>query len=129
MPLRLFFARVDATCLTFHVCRCAAIMYYANPSPGDVVVDPVCGSGATLFTPLLPPNLAPIVSIACDVDGGPDGDVNKAAANYSDNKKITGGVVNCDLKAMPLRNASVDVVVADLPYGQKCSKWNHIRAL
>ena len=104
-------------------------MYYANPRPGDVIVDPVCGSGATLFTPLLSPNLASIVSIACDVDGGPDGDVYKAAANYSDNKRIAGGVVNCDLKAMPLRNASVDVVVADLPYGQKCSKWNHIRAL
>jgi len=125
-------------------------MHYLQPQPGDIVVDPVCGSGATMFTPLLPRNLAPFAAIACDVDGGPGGDVYKAAGNYSDNRRVAGGVVNCDLKAVPMRDSTVDAVVADLPYepppstskphvcsnftrtsryGQKCSKWNQVRAL
>jgi tRNA G10 N-methylase Trm11 len=104
-------------------------MHYAQPAPGLIVVDPVCGSGATLFSPLGCSGYAPCVRIACDVDGGPDGDINKAANNYFDNQHVFGGVVNCDLKTVPLRCGVVDVVVADLPYGQKCSKWNHVRAL
>jgi tRNA G10 N-methylase Trm11 len=90
-------------------------LHYARPSPGDVVLDPVCGSGATLFTPLLPLDVASFASIACDIDGGPQGDVMKAAANYFENKKSRGGVLNCDLKVLPLRDASVDIIVADLP--------------
>jgi hypothetical protein len=90
-------------------------MHYACPQPGDVVVDPVCGSGATLFTPLLPVDTAAFVSIACDIDGGSHGDVVKAAANYSESKASRGGVLNCDLKRVPMRCASVDIVIADLP--------------
>lgn len=104
-------------------------MHYAQPQPGDVVLDPVCGSGATLLTPALPLNPSHFVAIACDIDGGPQGDVMRAARNYDDNRLARGGVVNCDLKRVPLRGACVDVVVADLPYGQKCSKWNHVRKL
>jgi tRNA G10 N-methylase Trm11 len=105
------------------------MMRYASPQPGDVLLDPVCGSGATLFTPLLPVDVSAFIRLACDIAGGREGDVAKAAANYCGNKRARGGVVNCDLKALPFRDASVDIVVADLPYGQKCSKWNHVRAL
>jgi len=104
-------------------------MHYASPRHGDVVIDPVCGSGATLFTPLMAGDVAHYASIACDIDGGPQGDVVKAAGNYNENKRTFGGVLNCDLKAIPLRSSTVDVVVADLPYGQKCSKWNQVRKL
>jgi tRNA G10 N-methylase Trm11 len=104
-------------------------MHYACPRAGDVVIDPVCGSGATLFTPQLQAEVAECVRIACDIDGGPQGDVLKASENYNENKRIFGGVLNCDLKAIPLRSSTVDVVVADLPFGQKCSKWNQVRRL
>lgn len=105
-------------------------MRYAQPRPGDIVVDPVCGSGATLFTPTLPFDMSLFASFACDIDGeADDGDIFKAMRNYNDNSNVRGGVVNCDLRAVPFRNATVDIVVADLPYGQKCSKWNHIRGL
>ncbi len=109
--------------------RCSAILRYAQPKPGDFVLDPVCGSGATLFTPTLPIDMALFALFACDIDDGADGDVFKALGNYNENTRVRGGVINCDLNALPLRCASVDIVVADLPYGQKCSKWNQIRGL
>jgi tRNA G10 N-methylase Trm11 len=89
----------------------------------------VCGSGATLFTPALPIDMSLFAAFACDIDGGKDGDIFKALANYNENRNVRGGVVHCDLRAAPFRSATVDIVVADLPYGQKCSKWNHIRGL
>jgi 23S rRNA G2445 N2-methylase RlmL len=83
-PSPLFFSRAF---------RCSAILRYAQPKPGDVVVDPVCGSGATLFTPALPMDVSLFAAFACDIDGGKDGDIFKALANYNENRNVRGGVV------------------------------------
>ncbi|NOK59559.1 MAG: methyltransferase domain-containing protein [Chloroflexi bacterium AL-W] len=91
-----------------------AMMQLTQPQPTDVVVNLACGSGTLLVERL---NLEPVQhAIGCDIDpvALTCAQENLAAAGYADQVSLE----QWDVGQLPLEDASVNVLCADLPYGQ-----------
>lgn len=91
-----------------------AIVRLTEPDPGDDVLNIGCGSGTILIERLL---LAPARrAIGCDTD--------PAALECARQNLAAAGLARAarlepwDATALPLPDESVDVIVADLPFGQ-----------
>ena len=140
-----------------------ALLVLARPSPGDVICDPMAGSGTTLleaafvqpdasivvggdFTPAECSVTALNISSVADLivkNGLHETKVNvhaqrtgeperkrvkteEAEANRGGDRAVLcsagTGMCRWDAMKLPLRTASVDVVVSDFPFGRRCVK-------
>ncbi len=88
-----------------------------HPYPGQTMLNIACGSGTILIEYS---QLAPIATIiGCDIDQQP---LSIAADNIRAgglNNRIQ--LLHADAQALPLPNQSIDVICADLPFGQLIS--------
>lgn len=76
--------------------------------PGGLVVDPMCGSGTTL-----------------DVAS----DLGRRALGFDVSPHARRDVIGADARALPLRNASVDLVFMDPPYADNVDYSDHPRCI
>ncbi|KAL2613006.1 hypothetical protein R1flu_024698 [Riccia fluitans] len=97
-----------------------ALLQLAEIQPGHIVLDPMCGCGT------IPLEAADwlggqIMSVAADNNSKA---VDAAATNASG--RATGGpcdVLLWDAANLPLRNGTVDRVVCDTPFGNRCGNY------
>ncbi|MEM8533530.1 MAG: methyltransferase domain-containing protein [Chloroflexota bacterium] len=90
------------------------MMQLTQPQPTDVVVNLACGSGTLLIERL---KLGPVQhAIGCDLDPAAltCAQANLAEAGYTTQVRLE----QWDVGSLPLETASVNVLCADLPYGQ-----------
>jgi SAM-dependent methyltransferase len=91
-----------------------AVMRITNPHPHDRILNIGCGSGTLLIERLA---LGPAQSaLGCDTDTSAlaCAQLNLAAARFSSAVSLQ----QWDARALPLPDASVDVICSDLPFGQ-----------
>jgi len=101
--------------VAFAICR------LAQPQLGEVFLDAMCGCGTlTDLAALKFPRLVHLIGDNAEIA------VEKTGENLAENRaKITGGhpAVGClalwDARALPLADASVDVIVANMPFGKR----------
>lgn len=93
----------------------AALVRLTNPLPGEVTLDPMCGVGTiSIEAAHLQPNGR---HLASDIDAS---DLTIA----HENTRAAGVSVELhqwDARDLPLEEASVDVVICDLPFGRRVS--------
>lgn len=93
------------------VAYCMAML--SEPDPGDVFVDPMCGTGTI---PIERAFAGPYkVVIAADFE---ESVVRSARGNINESHRVIDMAV-WDVSAMPLRSHSVDKLVCNLPFGKK----------
>lgn len=89
------------------VCRLAKIR------PGDAVLDPMCGAGTLLV--VAGQTAGPRLVVGCDVAAGA---LDLARDNLA-TRGLPAAVLRADASCLPLATASVDRVVANLPFGKR----------
>ncbi|MEV5414333.1 methyltransferase domain-containing protein [Thermopolyspora sp. NPDC052614] len=95
---------------TLHPPVAAAMARLAAPRPGELVVDPCCGAGTLLIEARLTQPLARLQGY--DLDPGA---LAAARANAGGDPRIA--LRRADAARLPLPDASVDVVLANPPWG------------
>eukprot|EP01147_Barroeca_monosierra_P008871 gene8871-1222_t len=92
-----------------------ALAMLADPHPGDIVLDPMCGKGALLFEAcrMCPSNLL----VGADISNSQ----LRIAEQNSISTRAQGMMVllKADARSLPLPDAFVDVIICDLPFGKK----------
>jgi 23S rRNA G2445 N2-methylase RlmL len=91
-----------------------AMILLTRPQPGDVFVNLGCGSGTLLIERLTYGACKLALGIDRDADNLRCASANVEASGYRG--KI--GLQHADMTRVPLPDASVDVLCADLPFGQ-----------
>jgi tRNA (guanine6-N2)-methyltransferase len=91
-----------------------AMIMLAEPAPEDVVLNVACGSGTLLIERLLAGRAR--IAIGCDTDAAAldCARSNVQAAGLEQQARLEGW----DAGALPLDDASVSMICADLPFGQ-----------
>ncbi|RWS28056.1 THUMP domain-containing protein 3-like protein [Leptotrombidium deliense] len=93
---------------------CHNMLRLAKIETGDIVYDPLCGSGAIPVESAI--SFPQCFTICSDIHP-------KAIENTTNNgKQLTGSGINIlqmDIKKLPLTNESIDVFVSDLPFGKR----------
>jgi 23S rRNA G2445 N2-methylase RlmL len=102
-----------------------AVAALTRPAPADRVLNICCGSGTLLAERLNGWSAAR--AIGCDLDGHAlaCADANLQAAGLRRQVQLE----RWDATAMPLNTASVDVIIADLPFGQLVGSHDDNRRL
>lgn len=114
----------------------ATLLHFADLTPGDLIVDPCVGIGTIALESLF--QSQPVISFGGDLILTPEKRL-KHASRYADDARrahLSGKVVAgpggaSDLLAwdgccLPIRSGSVDAVLSDLPFGQKCLSSNKL---
>jgi tRNA G10 N-methylase Trm11 len=107
------------------------LLHLACLQPGDVLLDPCVGVG-TLPTEatFLRPRCG--VALGGDIVLTPEG-LGPLAAQYT--RAVRKTAAGADMLAawdaghLPIRSKSIDVIVSDLPFGQRCSSSNQLNIL
>ncbi|KAK3258519.1 hypothetical protein CYMTET_32441 [Cymbomonas tetramitiformis] len=86
----------------------------ADIGPGDVVLDPMCGRGLILLESAR--QWSQGMYIGVDIDRAQLQDARENSAQARIGSAVTW--MHGDCTALPLRDASVDVVICDLPFGK-----------
>ncbi|XP_067948668.1 THUMP domain-containing protein 2-like isoform X2 [Watersipora subatra] len=97
---------------------CAAMVLLASIQPGEIVLDPLCGVGALLLEAA---NICPhAFYVGMDID---QSQINKAMLNVEHYQEIAANtsiqLVRGDAQGIPLVHGTIDVILTDLPFGQK----------
>ena len=100
--------------------------------PGEIVMDPMCGSGAVIVESIL----SEIGSFSFHISGDFSENVLHAKAQPSlqgsiaENKLSKGAdCMAINVENLPFRTASIDVIVADMPFGKRSGSVNRNRYL
>ncbi|XP_062516692.1 THUMP domain-containing protein 2-like isoform X2 [Corticium candelabrum] len=91
-----------------------AIGRLANIKPGDVVMDPMCGSGILLIESAR--EWKDAVYVGCDLS---DSQLFRAVDNVKEASPHNVFLMEANATHLPVVNDSVDVVICDLPFGQQ----------
>jgi len=94
-----------------------------DPQPGDIVVDPMCGTGTALVE--CAQHCPEAIVIGGDVD-------DRALGSAGDRMAQTGTLAACvrwDARHLPLRYQSVDRLVCNLPFGRRVGSHHSNRHL
>ena len=111
------------TCLRSTVCY--GLLRLAELQPGDFVLDPMCGGGSISIEGSL--GWPTTFHIAGDVH---ELAVPRARANVDGlHNANTTDILRWDVTRLPLRAASIDVVVTDLPFGKRSGSYLSNRVL
>lgn len=103
--------------------------------PGDVIIDPCVGLGTIPIEATLMMNRRLVgVSIGGDLILTPDSLACDASSYWQASQQYqrnagADALVAWDACLLPLRDASADVILSDLPFGQKCSSSQHLNVL
>ncbi|XP_046406100.1 THUMP domain-containing protein 3-like isoform X1 [Ischnura elegans] len=96
---------------------CYGLLKLALPKPGDIVIDPLAGSGS------IPIEGAAAFSksfvLAGDLQEAACGLIKKNVDNFDCRKKLPLDVLKWDTANLPLRTSSIDVIVTDMPFGKR----------
>jgi len=98
---------------------CYSLAYLANIQPGDVVVDPMCGGLSVPLEGALNWPAAYFLGGEMHEQGVQNSDTNLRSVNKGHGKTISVDILRWDVTRLPLRSASVDVILCDLPFGKK----------
>ena len=111
------------TCLQPTVCY--GLLRLAELQPGDIVLDPMCGGGSiSIEGSLSSPMTFHIAGDAHELA------VPRARANVDAlHGANTTDILRWDVTRLPLRTASIDVVVTDLPFGKRSGSFLSNRVL
>lgn len=105
---------------TLRAATCYALLRLAKIRTGDIVIDPMAGSGAI-----------PVECCACSIDSEWSaftiaGELKssplekcKINLNIFDQKNAPRDLMKLDVTALPFRDSSIDVYVSDLPFGRR----------
>ncbi|CAL8338833.1 unnamed protein product [Merluccius merluccius] len=103
---------------------CYGMLRLCNPQPSDVILDPMCGTGALPLEGAIEFNSAFYV-------GGDNNDmaINRTVNNISHIQKrkeerdsapgLPIDSVQWDVCRLPVRTSSVDIIVTDMPFGKR----------
>src|SRR5579862_8533994 len=91
----------------------ASLAMMSNPAPGDVFLDPLCGTGTVLI------ERAHCGRYGLLLGGDSDGDTLDAARENIGPRYKPIELKQWDAVALPLKDASVDKIVSNLPWGMK----------
>ena len=94
----------------------AAMVMATRPADEDVFLDPMCGSGTILLERALAGRHG--LLLGGDIDPAA---VKAAQANFGPRHKPVR-IAKMDARALPLEDASVDVVAANLPWGRQIAR-------
>jgi len=107
----------------------AVLVELASVQPGEIVVDNMCGRGTIAIEGALAHSSA--VFFGGDIEE--DVLVNEFSPAARHPILINGGakieVAQWDTERLPLRDASVDCFIVDLPFGVRCGNWKEARRL
>ena len=97
----------------------------AKVRKGDLVLDPCCGIGT------IPLNIQDGIGIGGDLSLSPDGLAVIAGKYLNEFGRSNPNTNLCawDASSLPVRSASVDVVITDLPFGKLCLSSNKLYQL
>jgi 23S rRNA G2445 N2-methylase RlmL len=101
----------------------AALALLSNPAPGDVFLDPLCGTATVLI------ERAHFGRYARLLGGDSDRDTLEAARENIGPRYKPIEIKQWDATALPLENSSVDKIVSNLPWGMKHGSHGENRAL
>ncbi|KAL6265245.1 hypothetical protein P5V15_002164 [Pogonomyrmex californicus] len=94
---------------------CYNLLKLANPKPGDIIVDPMCGGGSIPIEATL---AYPHSYVLC-------GDNDSRAIDRT-KSNMDASTIGCKINLvqwtaskLPLKNSSVDIVVTDMPFGKR----------
>ena len=106
----------------------AAMVQLTNPQPGDVFLDPLCGSGTILLERM---HAGPYNKIL-----GGDFEETRVEATRQNlpkrrkgRKKHTLSVRQWDARNLPLEDGSIDKVATNLPFGKQIGSRKDLEAL
>ena len=109
----------------------SGLLWNASPEPGSVVLDPMCGTATIPIEGAADPGLTGIVFMGGDVH---EPSLASATTNL-EHTRASGDLVSpCtlfrwDSKRAPLRDASVDLIICDMPWGQRSGSAHQNRHL
>lgn len=100
------------------------LIQVADIQPGDIVCDPLCGSGVIpIETAHNWPNAFVLAADSNAVA------IEKTLANCTANNLTKSSILQWDATQMPFKNGSVDVFVTDLPFGKRLGSKHHNQTL
>lgn len=105
---------------TLRATLCYSLIRFAEPLPGDIIMDPMCGGGSISIEGALA--FPGTYNICGDVN---DKCVERIADNVAYNSQEKPLVVDgfqWSVRRLPLRDESIDVIVTDLPFGLRVGK-------
>jgi len=106
---------------TLRASICYGLLKFAEVAPGDIVCDPMCGSSSISIEGALScPNSFQIAGenhpIAMEHSADNIADIEKETHElYS----LPASVVHWDVYQLPLRTATIDKIITDLPFGKR----------
>ena len=104
----------------------ALLLHIANLQEGDVLLDMCAGIGTLPHEA----SLHPVVAIGGDVDGEKlQPHMSTYAKRMREFHKQSADMMVWDAALLPLRDQFVDVVISDLPFGQKCLSSHEVNQL
>lgn len=126
---------VDMGYTTLRGTTCYAMLRLARIQPGDIVIDPMAGSGAIPIECSLQCQAKEwqVVSLAGDLVPR---QVTKCYNNVENLKKmpcnegiLSSDILTLNVRRLPFKCQSVDVFVSDLPFGKRVGNKGHNLAL
>ncbi|KAG7206752.1 hypothetical protein KM043_000675 [Ampulex compressa] len=110
---------------TLRATVCYNLLRLAQPSPGDIVIDPMCGGGSIPIEAAL----AYTQSYVLCGDNHP-----KAVIRAKSNIDTTMANCRTDLlywsvTQLPFMNSSIDIIVTDMPFGKRSGRMTDNRVL
>lgn len=97
-----------------------ALVTLAAPSPGDIIIDPMCGAGTIVREALEAAPRATSTRIGEQRPTAIGGDIDDDAISAAGaNAGRHGGIVRWDATRLPLAAGSIDIVVTNPPYGRQ----------
>ncbi len=115
----------------------AAIARMARVQCGDVVLDPMVGSGSLLVqaTEIVPrcgavigADIHPVARARANLCAGSQG-FGKIERNDACSNRTAFDVLCADVRRQTFRDASIDCVICDLPFGKRCMQRDEIPSL
>ncbi len=103
----------------------AAMVLLSQPTPDDVFVDPMCGSGTILFERALAESSQKI--LGGDIDLERLSLCERNLAQFPQRERVQCGY--WDARKLPLEDASVDKIVTNPPFGKQISDPRAVQAL
>ncbi|XGW28148.1 hypothetical protein V3C99_008169 [Haemonchus contortus] len=115
---------------TMRSTMCYCLVALAQPRPGDVVLDPMCGGGSIPLEGALA--FPGCLFIGADHHSEAISRCSQNMQHCSTELSQSGSVVAfmaCDAVELPFSESSIDAVVTDLPYGKKIGSVGDNRVL
>ncbi|XP_043253049.1 THUMP domain-containing protein 3-like [Colletes gigas] len=103
---------------TLRATVCYNLLRLAQPNPGDIIIDPMCGGGSI-------PIEAGLVYSQCHIIGGDNHPKAVVRAKSNIDESATGckiDLVHWNVSHLPFQDSYVDIVVTDMPFGKRSGR-------